>query len=59
MSDQIIPRETVRCSAREAYLTGKSVHQCPEDMIPYQELWTQYFNECYFEEDCEADPCSQ
>lgn len=58
MSDPYIPTEAIRKSAREAYLNGMSRFQCPDDMIPYQALWTRYFDECLFEQDSEADPCA-
>jgi hypothetical protein len=46
---QIQSRPAIMESARQAYLSGKTVDDCPEKFKPWEKAWRYEYQQCAFE----------
>jgi len=58
MAEQIISREKIRQSAEQAFLSGKTLDECPAELVAYQHEWAESFRLAEFEAACEDAPCT-
>jgi hypothetical protein len=52
---QVQSRAAIMASAREAYLAGKTIHDCPGNMRHFRDVWKFEFEQCQFEASANGD----
>jgi len=52
---QVQSRAAIMASAREAFLSGKTIHDCPKEMRHYRDVWKFEFQRCQFEASANSD----